>query len=947
MISNPFQPTPQQQAVIAHNTGPALVFAVAGAGKTTAMVHRIERLVREGIFPAERVLATSFARANVKDLREAMQQWPHCGRVHLRTLHSLGYQIIRQAIDQRLVRGLRLGGDDDEEDSGGQGLLSRTLTEARRRNVPFKKELDGLDWADFLAYVGYCKGNLHYAHLERANLPAAALQHASQAEAPPKLGWYLDLFRLYEEVRQQQGSITFDDMLLTAWELLLRFNSLADKVRDLYQCVLVDEFQDINLVQSELLDLLTPHRNYMAIGDDDQTIYEWRGADPRFILGFAERYKAKTYLINDNFRCPAAPLVLANQVIRFNQKRHPKQLSLTKGFHGETKLHRVKEVATMAGEIVRQIAAAYRQGTRYNDIAVLVRINAQTPYIEQQLITHEIPYRVQQPFYDRLEIRTLIEYARLAWIEQMLQQGKNPLTSSAARDKFSAAWVNVCNRPKRYITTQLREEIAATVTRNGHSLCATLQQVAEEIDGEWQALPLQVLADDLNWLVQHLNQDAQTTLKKFDERIGYQGFLRDTSGFAQTGEGKAANVRAFIDYAQDKGDVLAFMGHVKQLADERVGQEAHQTGDAVSLATIHRSKGLEWPLVFVPQVNEAIYPFNGAAASNEEEERRLLYVALTRTKRDLHLYQLEKEPISPFLRQARTQETLQQVQTLHHAIHHPTPQWQATDALAVLKHSHEFQLGRFFQSWWREEQPRKEAIVAEVERFFAAAAQHHALAQFGLGEEHVRLWRELNSQLAGSSEQSPVISDQSTVHHSPFTVHHSQFTPDQSPASSPQSPIYPGLADLLAKPPTETKPVQKKKVEEEKEPDVIKPGMWVQCDGGWGRIEEILDVVRRPRTEFARENTFVVLRVVLRPQHDALPVEIDISAKRLTFPAGLNLYTCGQCGRFTTTDSSLILKPHNRAAHDGVGASYKPESTAQRKLTTLKFKLTPPPSDIT
>ncbi len=357
MTSN-FRPTPQQQAVIDHNTGPALVFAVAGAGKTTAMVHRIERLVREGVFPAERILATSFARANVRDLREAMKQWPHCGRVHLRTLHALGYQILRQAQAQGHVRGLRLGGEDDEEGSGGQTILGKTLTEARRRNVPFKKELDGLDWTDFLAYVGYCKGNLQYAHLERAGLPAAAAKLATQAEPPANLSWYLDLYRLYEEVRQSQGAITFDDMLLTAWECLLRFPPLLADVRNLYQCVLVDEFQDINLVQSELLDLLTPQRNYMAIGDDDQTIYEWRGADPRFILTFDRRYKATTYLINDNFRCPAAPLVLANQVIQFNQKRHPKQLSLTKGFHGETSLHQVKDVAEMAREIVRRVAAA-------------------------------------------------------------------------------------------------------------------------------------------------------------------------------------------------------------------------------------------------------------------------------------------------------------------------------------------------------------------------------------------------------------------------------------------------------------------------------------------------------------------------------------------------------------------------------------------------------------
>ncbi len=555
-------------------------------------------------------------------------------------------------------------------------------------------------------------------------------------------------------------------------------------------------------------------------------------------------------------------------------------------------------------------------------MAVLVRINAQTPYIEQELITHGIPYRVQQPFYDRPEIRTLIEYTRLAFIEQMLQAGQNPLSKPTAREKFSSAWASVCNRPKRYISVAVREQIGNAVSQQGVSLCAILHETADDTDEDWQALPLHILADDLHWLVQNLAQDAHVTLKKFDERIGYQGFLRDTSGFAQTGEGRAANVRAFIDYAKDKGSLLTFMGHVKQLADERIGQEAHQTSDAVSLATIHKSKGLEWPLVFVPQVNEAIYPFNGAAASNEEEERRLLYVALTRTKKDLHLYQLEKEPISPFLRQARTQETLKQVQALQQAIAHPIGQWQATEALAILKHTLDFGLSRYFQSWWQAEMAQKRAVGLEVERFYAAAHQHNALPQFGLTEEHLTVWRELRGT-AGNSGNSATNSQSLNL-------------------SVSQSPSYPGLSDMLAqpKPQPQPKPAKKKKIEPEKEPDVIKAGMWVQCDAGWGQIEAVLDVVRRPLAQFERENQFVVLRVALRPRYDATPIEIDISAKRITFPAGMTVYTCGQCGRFTTPTPELILKQHNRSAHDGVGASYKPEPTHTRKLTRLHFHTT-------
>jgi DNA helicase II / ATP-dependent DNA helicase PcrA len=164
----------------------------------------------------------------------------------------------------------------------------------------------------------------------------------------------------------------------------------------------------------------------MAIGDDDQTIYEWRGADPSFILNFAKRYKATTYFISDNFRCPAAPLLLANKVIGHNKKRQRKRLSLTRGFYGDTAVTLAPTVATMSRRIVDRIVELHRPTVPLNDMAVLVRLNAQTPYIEQFLIEEKLPYRVSQPFYERAEIKTLIEYGRLAWFEQQLQSGSNP-----------------------------------------------------------------------------------------------------------------------------------------------------------------------------------------------------------------------------------------------------------------------------------------------------------------------------------------------------------------------------------------------------------------------------------------------------------------------------------------------------------------------------------------
>lgn len=265
--------TDEQQAIVAHNEGPALVFAVAGAGKTTALVHRLERLVRERVFEPRKILATSFSRLAVDDLKRALSRWPHTQGIQVSTLHALGYRIVRKAASEGL---LKLS--EAREEGSEQALLQRTLRRARELRLPWVPELENLEAEDFLSYVGACKGNLQYADLEGAGLPPAALRVASQAQAPKELEWYLELYKLMEQVRREEGLLTFDDMLMTGWEVLVRYPGILQTVQKAFQAVLVDEFQDVNLAQSEMLDLITqPHRNYMAVGDDDQTIYEWRG----------------------------------------------------------------------------------------------------------------------------------------------------------------------------------------------------------------------------------------------------------------------------------------------------------------------------------------------------------------------------------------------------------------------------------------------------------------------------------------------------------------------------------------------------------------------------------------------------------------------------------------------------------------------------------------------
>lgn len=735
--------TAAQKAVVAHDEGPALVFAVAGAGKTTAMVHRIERLVREGVFSASEILATSFGKGNERDLRHKLDQWPHCRPVNVRTLHALGRSIIVAAQRVGHWTELRLDHNGDNSYDVDQRLLTIAIHEARQRQESYVAELETIDRHDFLSYVAACKGNLLYADLEKANLPSRALGVAGEAEAPnAALDWYLDLYRLYEMVRLQRGIVTFADMLLTGWETLLRFPEVREAVRRRYQCVLVDEFQDINLAQSEILHQITsPHRNYMAIGDDDQTIYEWRGANPHFILDFAARYDARRYVIDDNFRCPAAPLVLANRVIAHNRRRARKQLQLTRGFDGKAKVAVHRDAAAMAHVIVDKIHSLQAAGHRWRDIAVLVRLNAQTPHIEQGLIAAEIPFRVSSPFYKRYEIRLLVYYVRLAWVERAISQGEK--LTAAQKEWFAEAWQAGYNRPKRYLSRQIHDLVNQAVLKRDASPVQALQLAVPQAPHEGVAENLELLAEDLAWLATRLDDDAASTLRELVMRLDFKTYLYESSGFPQTGEGRAAGVDALIDYAAGKGTVLAFVQHLRQLARQKIGRDRTQTADAVVLTTIHGAKGLEWPVVFVAQCNENTMPFYGERTDNLEEERRLFYVALTRSRHHLYLHAVKSQPLSPFLRESGWRRVLPDLEEVSDILARNPQSWQAEEALALVRSVGRYGLERYFQNWWSVSPERRDAVAGTLQQFLAAVAVEEAWQELGLTPATAKFWREL------------------------------------------------------------------------------------------------------------------------------------------------------------------------------------------------------------
>lgn len=746
--------TEEQQAIVDHDGGPALVFAVAGAGKTTALVHRLERLVRHSVFDPRKVLATSFSKMAVDDLKKSLSRWPHTASVQVSTLHALGFRIVRKAASEGLVK-LK----EEREGSAEYGLLQRALRRARELRVRWADELETLDSEDFLSYIGAAKGNLQYADLEAANLPAGSA--ATQAAAPKDLEWYLELYRIFEEVRREEGGLTFDDMPMTGWELLVRHPALLQAAQSAFQSVLVDEFQDVNLAQSEMLELITrPHRNYMAVGDDDQTIYEWRGASPRFILEFERRYGAAKYLIRDTFRCPAPQVVLAGRIIAQNKNREPKGLSLTKGFGGRVHLRLEAHTPAQAQSLASDIAGALQEGYKPEEMVVLVRLYAQTPYLEQTLIERQIPYRVVggSPFYERPEIGVLLSYLELALWEGQGQRPLSPWSGGATTEQgielapegmrqtrgprqagdvhpdLRTHWLRVYNTPKRYLSRALADSVLGQAQRQGSLLAALkgARQGAEERVGK----RLGELVDVLEWLGGVVEKSpAFAVLEALESRLEYRKHLMRSSGFYEAGAAKAEGVKAFLDYARDKGSVPELLAHIRSIAQEHLVETADDR-ERVQIMTIFRAKGLEWPLVFIPDCNEGTLPYAGS--ESVEEERRLFYVALTRSSKNTYLYALESLRLSPFLRDAEYLQTLGAVEKVGEALALAPQDLSTAQTLALARGIEQLGLGRYLHNWWASEQAQP--VAAKVLRLFAFAQAQGWAEILGLTPDQKSLW---------------------------------------------------------------------------------------------------------------------------------------------------------------------------------------------------------------
>ena len=742
------QLTEEQQAIVNHDQGPALVFAVAGAGKTTSMVNRIQHLVHDRKVAPGHILASSFSRATVEEIQVKLTTQQVTG-VDCRTLHSLGLKLIRLAEDKALWE------KSNEQDV--KPNLNTILAERALKRMARERSCDvfalGIDVDELENQISTWKQNLAYYDLDAADLPHHALTsafqvtndqkdsvqiyqlqekplaQATQAEHPNSD--FILLYQYYEEERQGNNWITFDDMLIKGWEVLVRFAEVRSLAQSMYQYVLIDEFQDVSLVQYLILDIITEkNRNYMVIGDDDQCIYTWRGANPRYFLDFKQVYEAKEYLITENFRSPAQQTTLANSLIAHNQNRKSKKISLTQGFDGTTQVVSCNNSFQIAEYIVKEIRALQNQDWRTNEMVILVRSYAQTPFIEAVLIEHQIPYQIQgnQPFYKRNEISTLLSYLYWAQLERKVQTDEW-FKSRTEQLHYVNRFQRIIQIPARYIKREIIEEVCAKATRQKTSIIDPLMASTIRMHNRTRH-QAEGFITVIEQLMNRLDQPANETLAWLVDTLDYQDYLRKHSAMEELGESKVQTVNALISFADGHQTCPALLEYVKKISFGRLDEDADE--DWLKITSMHRAKGLEWPVVFIPNCNDgfipvrkATYPTNSlfdSLTADEpvpEEERRLFYVAITRSQKMLYLLSEKTRRPSQFLEEARAEDLVDTCNQIKNILSKPTTDLNQEDVILVCMGVEKATgLQHYFSNWWKPEpdfKNRFNSLLKELE----------------------------------------------------------------------------------------------------------------------------------------------------------------------------------------------------------------------------------------
>lgn len=577
-----------QRTAVNHGDGPMMVLAGPGSGKTTVILCRLKRLLTEN--KNKGILVVTFTKAAASEMKERFGDRGG-GRVLFATFHSLFFRVLRKAC-----------GYTSEQIIGEEEKYKTLL------NILTEKKWALNDPEEFVSQF------IMQASFMRNEL-------LTPFEFTPEgmdQDMFRQLYRAYDGYKERHGKLDFDDMLIQCYELFLEDKQVLAYWQDKFPYIMVDEFQDVNRVQYECIKLLAaPQNNVFVVGDDDQSIYSFRGSRPDFLLEFERYYpESESVTLDINYRSSHRILSLAGKVIGVNENRYDKVLKGVNGEGEKVAFFLADDTTVEAENIAEKISGLLDDGVDLSEIAVIYRTNLQGGPFARALYRRGIPYIIRDGggnIYDHWIAKDLLAYLTL---------GESEDADSALR--------RIINKPKRYISKDLLEE--------AEKMPYTLLRSFFVSPGlkKWQEESLENLRQDL---VQIGKRNPYDGLKYIRRVIGYDEYLEEYAAYRKS-SGKALIEIAdeITESAKKTADVYEFRKNLEEMSRQMQEQFREKTvaKKGVTLSTMHGAKGLEFYAVFLPSLIEGVVPHE-RAGEDLEEERRLFYVAVTRTKEKLCL----------------------------------------------------------------------------------------------------------------------------------------------------------------------------------------------------------------------------------------------------------------------------------------------------------------------
>lgn len=580
----------QQRIAATHTTGPLLVVAGAGTGKTKTITHRILNLIEQGIDPRA-ILAITFTNKAATEMRERVQALlsRQDASPTVSTFHSLGVRILREHAS--LIGLNKYFTILDSQDSGS--LIKQAMKEL---------DIDTKLWEPrkIAGIISRAKGDKKNPEtFEITSNPVTAIAQSIWAR--------------YEVLKKESKALDFSDLLSETYFLLKNNPEVLKRYQKRWSHVHVDEYQDTNTIQYEIVKLLVAeHQNICAVGDGDQNIYSWRGADMKNILNFEKDFPGATVvMLETNYRSTGNILQVAHEIISKNTQRVDKKLVTDNSLGDKISLYQAFSAHQEAAWVADQAQHYIRSGTQAQDIAVLFRTNFQSRVLEEAFLQRMIPYQVVGvKFFSRKEIKDVMAYLRAALNPESLGDVKR-----------------VINEPKRGLGKVAIAKVFAG--KEG------------ELSGK-AAVSYQSFVNLLERIAQHAHEHLPSeTIKYIIQEVGFQKQLSSGTGDDQE---RLENMKELVTYAKkyDLSDnpLEQFLEEVALLSDQDSLGSNSKDSNTVKLMTIHASKGLEFSHVFVVGLEQGLFPSQrdgDQSKHEEEEERRLCYVAFTRAKDKLHL----------------------------------------------------------------------------------------------------------------------------------------------------------------------------------------------------------------------------------------------------------------------------------------------------------------------